>query len=484
MNKNYLTQVVWLVVLTIGILMMLSLLPPINTPFSIKQIDILSDLRTPNSNNPLDEDLLAEETDTTSITLAVDSIATLADNLTTLPDSIVKQQIVKSVKRKSGETTLIEDYSMQQNGLHNFKAAIENRNHLQRPVRIAFLGDSFIEADIFTQNVRMLLQDLFGGCGVGYMAMHSDFPGFRRSITQSDKGWKTANVISPKPPYNLLSLPLQHHSAEGEAYTRLKGVNKLRHIDQWEVSTLGFIAQDSAVISIKTDSASYSYEVGGSKQAQFITVDEPTSSLEVRCSNPQVAMWGTWLDGRKGIAVDNISMRGYSGTSLELLETAHLQELYKAIPYDLIVLQYGLNRMTPSITDYTPYTHQLINAIAHLRQAFPHTDILIMGIGDRCQNENGEIKTMPAIYGMRKAQRNAAIEAECLFWDCCEAMKQIGGMPTFVENNWASKDYTHINHQGGAPLAEEFIKAIKHALDNNPQPHIAQPTDTTIGIYE
>ena len=145
MNKNYLTQVVWLVVLTIGILMMLSLLPPINTPFSIKQIDILSDLRTPNSNNPLEEDLLAEETDTTSITLAVDSIATLADNLTTLPDSIVKQQIVKSVKRKSGETTLIEDYSMQQNGLHNFKAAIENRNHLQRPVRIAFLGDSFIK---------------------------------------------------------------------------------------------------------------------------------------------------------------------------------------------------------------------------------------------------------------------------------------------------------------------------------------------------
>ena len=484
MNKNYLTQVVWLVILTIGILMGLYLLPPIDTFFSTKQIDILSDIRLKNTDTSIDENILAEVGDTIPITLIVDSIATATDTTTALPDSIAKKLIIKNIKRKSGNITLIEDYTIKQNGLQNFITAVENRGSIQRPVRIAFLGDSFIEADIFTQNIRMLLQDLFGGCGVGYMAMHCDFPGFRRSINQIDKGWETNSVISSTPQYDLISLPLQQQCANGEAYTKFKGVNKLRYIERWETSTLGFVAQDSATIKVKTDSTSYNYEVSGSKMAQFITIDEPTSSLEVRCDNSQIAMWGTWLDGQSGIAVDNISMRGYSGTTIESLSKERLQELQKAIPYDLIVLQYGLNRMTPSITDYTPYTHQLVNAIAHLRQAFPNTDILIMGIGDRCQNENGEIETMPAIYGMRKAQRNAAIEAECLFWDCCEAMKQIGGMPTFVENNWASKDYTHINHQGGAHLAEEFVKAINYALDNNSQPIITQPADTTTGIYE
>ena len=88
---------------------------------------------------------------------------------------------------------------------------------------------------------------------------------------------------------------------------------------------------------------------------------------------------------------------------------------------------------------------------------------------------------MPAIYGMRKAQRNAAIEAECLFWDCCEAMKQIGGMPTFVGNNWASKDYTHINHTGGAPLANEFVKAIQYAIDNYQKPQSTiHPQDSSL----
>ena len=483
MNKNYLTQVVWLVVLTVGLLVVLSLIPPIDTFFTTKQIDIFSDLRTKSDTDLVEDESLDYTLDTiTSIT--PQAATTLPDTTVSLPDSIVRQQIVKSVKRKEGDITLIEDYSTTQDGLHNFISAIENRNRLQRPVRIAFLGDSFIEADILTQNIRMLLQDLFGGCGVGYMAMHSDFPGFRRSITQVDKGWQTINVITQDPEYNLLSLPLQYHQAEGDAYTRFKGVNKLRHIDSWDVSTIGFVAQDSAVISLKTDSSSYTYNIEGQKEAQFITINEHTSSIEIRCNNNHVAMWGSWLDGNSGIAVDNISMRGYSGTSLEMLSVTRLQELYDAIPYDLIVLQYGLNRMTPSITDYSPYTQQLADAVAHLRKALPHTDILIMGIGDRCQTDNGEIKTMPAIYGMRKAQRLAAIEAQCLFWDCYEAMKQIGGMPTFVENKWASKDYTHISHQGGAPLAEEFVKAINHALNNHPQPTMPQPNDTIANLYE
>ncbi len=483
MNKNYLTQVVWLVVLTIGLLVVLSLIPPIDTFFTTKQIDIFSDLRTKSINDMVEDDSFDYTPDSTTSTAPL-LATTLSDTTPSLPDSVIRQEVIKSVKRKEGDITLIEDYTTTQDGLQNFISAIDNRHHLQRPVRVAFLGDSFIEADIFTQNIRMLLQDLFGGCGVGYMAMHSDFPGFRRSITQVDKGWHTTNVITQDPEYNSLSLPLQYHQAEGEAYTRLKGVSKLRYIDSWDVSTIGFIAQDSAIITLKTDSSSYTYNIEGKNEAQFISIDEHTGSIEIRCNDNHVALWGCWLDGNRGVAVDNISMRGYSGTTLQMISTTRLQELYDAIPYDLIVLQYGLNRMTPSITDYTPYTQQLVDAVAHLRKALPHTDILIMGIGDRCQTDNDEIKTMPAIYGMRKAQRNAAIEAQCLFWDCYEAMKQIGGMPTFVENKWASKDYTHINHQGGAPLAEEFVKAINHALNNRPQVVATQPNDTIADIHE
>ena len=471
MKRNYLTQVVWLLVLTIGLLLALSLIPPIEINFTTKQIDILSDLRsneaaqpttdTPEKNNGYFVSMQ-------EMTAPIDTnTLVMADTMPSTQEIEETQPVITNVKRKDGDITLIEDYSAQQIGLRNLIQAIENRNTLQRPIRIAFLGDSFIEADIFTQNVRALLQDIYGGCGVGYMAMHSDFPGFRRSINQTDKGWNTYNVATEQQQPQLTSLPLQIHRAEGEAYTRLKGVNKLRYIDKWNVSTIGFIAEDSAVIMVKTDSATYTYDVVPDTKAQFITLQDPTALLEVRCSSPNVAFWGTWLDDTEGIAIDNISMRGYSGTTLAQFPINRLQELDVAIPYDLIVLQYGLNRMTASITHYSPYTQQLMESVAHLREAFPTTDILIMGIGDRCQNQDGEIKTMEAVHGMIKAQRNAAIQSQCLFWDCYEAMQQLGGMPAFVENKWASKDYTHINHVGGEPLAQEFVKAFKYAIENS-----------------
>ncbi len=486
MKKNVLGQVVILLLLTIIMLFVLSLLPPLKcNNFTTKKIDLLSDIRNKSqSQEDIDEYFPHNTPNTTSIIVAdtdscehknsVDKdVANLASTQHPSQQASHTVQQQSSINQndyapqKAGDTTLIEDYSPQKNGLAHLINAIKNRHNIGRPVRIGFLGDSFIEADILTQNIRELLQDQYGGCGVGYMAMHSDFPGFRRSITQIDKGWNTHNVVTDTE-IELTSLPLQLHRPNKNAVTQFRGVSKLRHIDRWNVSTIALYARETTSIKLKTDSSSYSYNIKPQEQAQFIKLYEPTSSLEIRCdSTTDVAFWGAWLDDIKGIAVDNISMRGYSGNSIELLPQQNIKVLNDTIPYDLIVLQYGLNRMTASILHYEPFTKELVRMVNHLRSVMPHTDILILGIGDRCQNENGELQTMPAVYALLKAQRKAAIESQCLFWNTCEAMKSLGGMPQFVENKWANKDYTHINHAGGNPLGKEFIKALNYAIEHS-----------------
>ena len=50
----------------------------------------------------------------------------------------------------------MEDYSPDGNGLKRFKSALAQAGN--RVVRIAFLGDSYIEGDIFTQDVREKLR--------------------------------------------------------------------------------------------------------------------------------------------------------------------------------------------------------------------------------------------------------------------------------------------------------------------------------------
>ncbi|NBU36552.1 MAG: hypothetical protein EBS35_08260, partial [Bacteroidetes bacterium] len=49
-------------------------------------------------------------------------------------------------------------------------------------VRIAYYGDSGIEADLVTQTLRDSLQKYFGGTGVGFLPITSRDPGYRQSI--------------------------------------------------------------------------------------------------------------------------------------------------------------------------------------------------------------------------------------------------------------------------------------------------------------
>ena len=480
MNKNHLTQVIILFLLTIGILLGLYTLEPTDISFTTKKVDLLSSLR----NEPVAEKLTEEDFQNENqyynkeVTTPSDSeeedksidATVLANGDTTamrLPKVSKPARPQINAPRKAGDITLIEDYTFEQSGLKNLEAVLCNdTDTIQRTARIAILGDSFTEADIMTQNIRLLLQDEYGGCGVGYMPMYSDCPGFRHSVSHVCEGWETHSVIS-KPEYKNTSLTLQLHRPQDstKTITRFKGVNKLRHLDRWDVSKIGFITNETAVISVKTDSGQRTYNVLPDDKAQFITIAQTTQSLEIKCDRQCVAFWGAWLDGNKGITVDNISVRGYSGATIQNILSERLKQLNEAIPYDMIILQYGLNTMSKDVTDYTYFTKHLVNTVNHLRTAFPHTDILIMGISDRCQNIDGTIQTMKAVYALRQAQRNAAIEAGCHFWDCCEAMKTLGGMATFVDNRWANKDYTHINRAGGARVAEEFINAMKYALE-------------------
>ena len=59
----------------------------------------------------------------------------------------------------------IEDYTPGGTGISRLRDAFSQSR--ERCVRVAFVGDSYIEGDIFTQDVRSQLQDIYGGAGVG-----------------------------------------------------------------------------------------------------------------------------------------------------------------------------------------------------------------------------------------------------------------------------------------------------------------------------
>ena len=93
-----------------------------------------------------------------------------------------------TLRRIGGEPVPVEDFS--DSGL--FAAFCDTLLQARRPVRIAFLGDSFVEGDILTADLREALQSAYGnrpGGGAGFAPMASPLTGFRRTIRTQSKGW-------------------------------------------------------------------------------------------------------------------------------------------------------------------------------------------------------------------------------------------------------------------------------------------------------
>ena len=147
MNKdNNLGRVLALLSLTLLMSFGLYSLPDTLFGYKIKKVDLLSDFKVKEEKLSLDS--LKQQLEQAD-TLQVDSVA-LRDSIMRSAgiDSAalaLRDSLYKAVYAVQGADSLgahIEDYSLGHIGLQRFFAALKNRRELNRPVRVAFLGDS------------------------------------------------------------------------------------------------------------------------------------------------------------------------------------------------------------------------------------------------------------------------------------------------------------------------------------------------------
>ena len=72
---------------------------------------------------------------------------------------------------------------------------------------------------------------------------------------------------------------------------------------------------------------------------------------------------------------------------------------------------------------------------------------------------------MPAVLALLHAQRKVAKRAGIPFWNLFGAMGGENSMVRYVENNWASKDYTHLGFRGGREVAKALLEALAAEKD-------------------
>ena len=360
----------------------------------------------------------------------------------------------------------IEDYS-DSGRLRAFCATLLNA---RRPVRIAFLGDSFVEGDILTADLREQLQTAFGerpGGGAGFAPMASPLTAFRRTIKTQSKGWTTYNIMQRKAAparlrENFYVSGWVSQPAAG-ASTRWESTDYRNRLDSCSSARVFFLSpRDSRVEVTLNDTLRRAFDITGDAAVRQIEVSAPhvrSLAFKVLSGTEGFIGYGAIFEGG-GVVVDNYSVRSNNGQAMFWTNPSVNARINALTGYDLVILQYGLNIMQSGVKSYTNYAAQIEKMVAFVRSCFPRAAVLVLGVSDRSTKTDAGFEPMDAIPYMLDVQRRAARNTGAAFWPTCDAMRAQGGMEQFVKNGWAGKDYTHINYAGGRQVAYALVDAL------------------------
>lgn len=359
--------------------------------------------------------------------------------------------------------TPIEDFSPD----GRMAAFCDTLLHARRPVRIAFLGDSFVEGDILTADLREKLQMAYGGGGAGFAPMASPLTAFRRTVKTQSKGWTSYNIMQRK----AAPAPLRENffvsgwvcQPAAGASTRWEATDYRQRLGDCTGARILFISpRDSRVEVTLNDTLRREFAVAGDASVRQIALDAPrirSVDFRVVAGTDGFIGYGAVLEG-DGVVVDNYSVRSNNGQAMFWTNPSVNAQIHALTGYDLVVLQYGLNIMQSGVTNYSGYAAQIEKMVAFVRECFPGAAVLVLGVSDRSVKTDAGFEPMDAIPSMLACQRRAAEKSGAAFWPTCGAMRALGGMERFVAAGWAGKDFTHINYAGGRRVAWSLFDAI------------------------
>jgi hypothetical protein len=438
MERNYIKHSLYITCFVAVFLLLLQFVPGrIIDELGLRKIDILSDIRK----------------DTSSVT-------DVSPPFIILPPPPPQKQ---SIPCPPG-MVCFEDYSTNKDGLDNFFKALDSKS--EKTVRVAFFGDSYIEGDIFSADLRNYLQSEYGGRGVGLVPLSSQIASFRKTVKHSFGGWNSRSIIDSKD-FSKMGISGYCFCPDKNAWVKYSGV---------KMPNLEYVEQASLLYQLPEGNVEVAYRINGEKDGK--TVSLPASAVVAKfdvvadsigtiqfdflSGNRDLCLHGVSLQNKTGIIVDNFSLRGSPGTTLKFLPENILEQTDSLLGYDLIILQYGLNVMSANRKNYLSYQKGMQETVGHLKKCFPKSSILLLSVGDRSMHKDGGYVTMPGVPAMVSCQQTVCSETGIVFWNLFEAMGGSGSMVEMVKASppKANKDYTHLNFEGGKYLGEILFKSF------------------------
>jgi lysophospholipase L1-like esterase len=366
--------------------------------------------------------------------------------------------------------------------LHAFFEKLEQASAGKKKVRVLHYGDSQIEGDRMTSYIRQRLQSQFGGNGPGmipamnvyntqtFKQVYSEnfirYTAFGGAKLKSRRYGMMNSAARFTPEYDsaqmaqITSVKTAFIEIEPSrsAYERARSYNNVK---MYYTSCLKPCAvkiyQNGALIhedSLETDGRYHVLPMSfpstpGRLRYEFSATVSPT-------------IIGFSLEGDFGVQVDNIGMRGSSGTFFGKIDQSTAAKMYDDLGVEMVIMQFGGNSV-PFLKDSSGvrnYARNFKGQLQTLKRLRPSATILVIGPSDMSTNSAAGLVTYKMLPYLVDEMRRAAKDVGACYWDLYRAMGGHNSMPSWVDQGLAGRDYIHFTPKGASIASQLFFDAL------------------------
>lgn len=390
-----------------------------------------------------------------------------------------QQEQTPPTQRQISDSTMIQYPQGDRSVLYPFFRKLENLRHNEKLIRILHYGDSQIEGDRISSYIRNQLQERFGGAGIGLIPVLLPFQTEMPLEINASKNWERYTLKNKENfQHNRFGLLMSfsrfsphysnHYGEVYEATINLKpspiAYNKIFQYSRCKIF-YGYNRKPFIVQLEENNKVVDAEMIPAIRNLEKFVLSVPERANEVRLSfkgehSPDI--YGIALDGKNGIALDNIPLRGSIGNEFNKVDTTFYKKMLEKLNTKLILLQFGTNLVPSSHDDFKFYEDQFYKQLSTLKSLDEDLSIIVIGVSDMAKKSGNRYESYPTIEKIRDAQKNAAFRAECAFWDTFQAMGGKNSMPSWVFSDppLARKDFTHFTYKGSVVIAKMFYKAL------------------------
>jgi lysophospholipase L1-like esterase len=358
---------------------------------------------------------------------------------------------------------------------HFYEALDSLRSGKKQKVNVIHIGDSHIQADVFSGIMRTLLQDsnTFGNGGRGlifpYPLAKTNNPwNYKVSYTGAWTGCRNVQY-NQTCDWGLAGVTAETIDSSA-AFSLITDTN----FGKWPVSKIRvfYPAKDASQFSVKIEAADSTYFPTGIDSLGFaeFQLAYEVSKITVKISRTSKTQTHFTLQGvslennREGLVYSSLGVNG--AEVLSFLRSPVLEANLQALKPNLVIISLGTNDAYGKNFSPEVFFQNYGTLLQRIQRAAPKASVLLTGPGD-----NYRKRKYPNYHNAKATMKlyELAEQTNCAVWSFYKVMGGLRSIVKWQYNGLAAKDRVHLtpkgyNLQGELlfdALMQEYLKTSK-----------------------